>query len=515
MFEEVQTTILTAQSESDLGRLVELAEFWKIPYRKATAMGTNDIIFSSGITEKNTYASKDIPAIISPRGFEDAQKIAGRHNLRVKQATDRLALPVSSSETVRLETSAYRYEGADIEPILSTNSNQILVRVRGTTKYLLCLDILGQYEEFLYGGIDDFPSRFFKTLSKIPIPYSIIPGKVRNWSLRRSLKDSGITVEPASVEFLRILFLASLASICNKPIPRLRFWKPGKSYALVVTHDVETKEGLHRGTSQLLEIERSLEVNSTWNIPSDRYKLSPEILHDISKFGNIGAHDTKHDGRLILSPLSEKIRRAKQAKQKLERLSGKKVRGFRAPLLQHSGELLDAVGKAGYEYDSSVPTLEMLSPTSMTSHGVRTVFPFQYAGIWEVPVSLPQDHQLIKIFGLSPKEAGKKIFSEATHVKALGGVCTLLIHPDYDYGLPENGDDYKKILEHFTNDASCQVTTMENLVDWWKKRMDSTIDPSTAQVIHPRNHSTSQDQLANMELVHGFGPTGFKVEAKY
>jgi hypothetical protein len=72
------------------------------------------------------------------------------------------------------------------------------------------------------------------------------------------------------VESLRTIFLASLV-LSSGPVPRIAFWKRGKSYALAVTHDIETKAGLEKGAPRLMTIERNLGIRSTWNVPSARY----------------------------------------------------------------------------------------------------------------------------------------------------------------------------------------------------------------------------------------------------
>src|SRR5207245_11021107 len=151
-------------------------------------------------------------------------------------------------------------------------------------------------------------------------------------------------------------------------------------------------------------------VASECNITRERYPISSQLLISLAGAGEVGAHDTKHDGRLIFESFENKVERVGRCKSRLESLCKKEVRGFRAPLLQHGQELLAALGKAGYMYDSSAPSWEPLSPTSFRPHGVGTVFPFFVSGLLEIPVSLPQDHQLIRVSGLATSEAVEELF---------------------------------------------------------------------------------------------------------
>src|SRR3989449_733145 len=274
-------------------------------------------------------------------------------------------------------------------------------------------------------------------------------------------------------------------------IPFVGFWKRGKDYALAVTHDVETREGLENGCMRLYDVEQKLHVRSTWNVPSDRYPLSNDILSKLAVAGELGAHDTRHDGRLVLADFEAKVKRVGECRTTLEQLSGKEVRGFRSPLLQHSHEIVEALGKAGYTHDSSIPSWEILSPTSLGPHGIGTVFPFIASGIVEVPVSLPQDHQLLRVVGLNAPESIELLHKFSHWISSLGGACVLLVHPDYDFGLPENQDEYRRLLEVFTQDPKCDIITLDEIARWWshRDRVSWSLENGRMQVNMPDEQS--------------------------
>lgn len=505
------TAILSSTSDQNLERLTEFAEFWKIPYTRQITSVQSDPIFSSGKNDIATTSSH--PTVVSPSSTEDARKIASDYGITLRQRETTLTLPGRNRELVRLDTIIHEFQGSKLEPVISSNDGTpLLSRIEGTRVHLLSLDIVHEYEERLYDGIEDAPSTRFKITSKLPVPYSLVPRPIRDWSLRRSLKRGQYEKEPAPVEFLRLAFIATLITISENPIPHIAFWRAGKTHAMAITHDVETSRGLNQGTKQLLQIEKDAKVRSNWNIPTDRYKITARVLTELAKQGDVGAHDTSHDGRLILLTLEDKISRVRQAKEKLEKLTGTTVFGFRAPLLQHSRELLSAISMAGYEYDSSTPSSEWVSPTSSKPHGTGTVFPFQYDGIWEIPVSLPQDHQLTRIRQLSTKEAVKVTLKAASHVRALGGVCVLLVHPDYDYASPENEQDYRQLVESFTADPECTVMTMKEVVTWWKLRTDARISISDSELrIVNRTGREDRSTGLHIETITGYDQNGLRV----
>jgi peptidoglycan/xylan/chitin deacetylase (PgdA/CDA1 family) len=508
-------TILASRLERNKSRLAEFAEFWKIPYTTRMNPEQSSVIFSSGRIDQWKTIN---PIIISPMGAEDFGRIASDYRLGLNTSETLLEVPVNKDCKASIRAAVNEFVGPQLQTILGFNDKRILSRVEGTKIHLLSLDLVGEYDRLIYGGLEDTPSSRFRLVSKFPLAYSIVPSSVRNWSLRRSLNSANDQDERRGpVECLRAIFLASIAAVSEKPIPRIAFWKPDKSFSMAITHDVETRNGLEIGAPQLLRVEKDLSVRSTWNIPSDRYPLSKQAVKTIADNGDIGAHDTAHDGRLILLPLAEKIHRADRAREKLERLSETKVRGFRAPLLQHSAELLIAVGKAGYEFDSSVPSWEALSPTSLKPHGVGTVFPLQLDGTWEIPVSLPQDHQLIRIQGLSTEEAIEQTSHIANWIRGLHGSCVLLIHPDYDYAFQKNEKDYRHLIDLFQNDSSCDIMTMKELLDWWTRRSHAeirTID-GDLRIVSQELTKTTEEVLEGpgLELVTGYDDEGFRVEA--
>ena len=57
----------------------------------------------------------------------------------------------------------------------------------------------------------------------------------------------------------------------------------------------------------LKKIEEKYDVQSAWYVPSNRYKLNDDSIRQLSNHGEVGAHDTKHDGRLVHLSKKEKL----------------------------------------------------------------------------------------------------------------------------------------------------------------------------------------------------------------
>src|SRR5437773_10971977 len=98
-----------------------------------------------------------------------------------------------------------------------------------------------------------------------------------------------------------------------------------------------------------MEVEGRLKIRSTWNIPSDRYPLNAASLTNLAKNGEVGAHDTKHDGRLVFLSVRELTLRLASCRAEIESRADQKIQGFRAPLLQHSLGLAEALSHSRSE----------------------------------------------------------------------------------------------------------------------------------------------------------------------
>ncbi len=501
---------LRASSERNLRILQEMAEFWKIPYSTKSGATNDTIVFSSGPIARET--EWNIPRIISPSSLDEARSIARRLDLRVDSRETTVRMPVSKNVYTGIKTTVHEFTGPGLTPLLSSDSVVLLSRVRDNRTYLLAVDIASDYHLRVHSGLYDPPSLRFRLATRLPFSYNTIPSFMRKRTFRTNLRPDDLTAEKIGpVECLRTVFLASLSKVAQRPIPRLWFWRRGKTHAVVATHDVETRAGLKLGTRQLLQVEAKIGIRSTWNIPSTRYPITPDDLTPLAKAGEIGGHDTTHDGRLVLLNPTKMVERLRDCRLGLEEKGHVKVSGFRSPLLQHSRELLSATSRAGFTFDSSVPSWELLSPTSFKPHGVGTVFPFPVDGTLEIPVTLPQDHQLVRAMGLKPSEAVERWRELSSWIKRVGGVCVLLVHPDYEFALPEFMSEYEMILRILFETGSDHMT-MGQLAEWWRLRSSVKLEVSDGEVkIKPESFDRTPENL-EVQLVNSYGEDGFAVE---
>jgi len=315
------------------------------------------------------------------------------------------------------------------------------------------LKLKEEFKEKLLEKLNKKPAKLFKIITSTPIPYTIIPRKIRDKLLRTKTEKQSthrLELEEIRQKILeKIIRENNITTVDNRRI-------------CVITHDIDTEKGLKRAL-RLKKIEEKYEVESTWFIPTQQYKLGKKIVKRLSENSEIASHSTKHDGKLILLRKNKKVERLRQSKAELEEIIEREVVGFRTPLLQHNLEIIEAVKEAGYKYDSSTPTWEPLHPTTMKPNGIQLTNPLKINGIIEVPVTLPQDHQMLHILKLTPKQTIKQWIKLMKQIIKLRGISVFLIHPEYGFANREYLEDYQKLIKTM---KEMKTITLNNLLKY-------------------------------------------------
>jgi len=269
-------------------------------------------------------------------------------------------------------------------------------------------------------------------------------------------------------------------------------WPEGKKFALVLTHDVETAEGLDK-CLKLVELDKSLGFRSSFNFIADEYRLFPELRLYLEQQGfEVGVHGLRHNVNLFKS----KTTFQESAKRINQYLKDWQSVGFRAPSMYHN---LDWIGDLDIQYDSSTFDTDPFEPQP---DGVGTIFPFWVPptrnplpefdcseagtrnskpetvlrnGFIELPYTLPQDHTLFVIMGEKNIDIWKK---KLDWIAEHGGMALLITHPDY-MNFEEKKDGigeypityFTEFLEYIKNEYKDQYWNAlpKDIADFWTK----------------------------------------------
>jgi predicted glycosyltransferase len=215
-------------------------------------------------------------------------------------------------------------------------------------------------------------------------------------------------------------------------------WPEGKQFALVLTHDVESRAGLDK-CEQLMALEKSVGFRSSFTlIPRGEYEVTREIREKMTGEGfEVAVHDCFHDGKLFLS--EDEFRR--NAPEINRHLRDWGAVGFRSGFMLHNLEWLHELE---IEYDLSTFDTDPFEPQP---EGKGTIFPFWVprpadggrlpvdSGRWpgddgyaELPYTMPQDSTL---FLLLRQKGIETWCRKLDWIASRGGMALLNVHPDY------------------------------------------------------------------------------------
>jgi hypothetical protein len=268
-------------------------------------------------------------------------------------------------------------------------------------------------------------------------------------------------IEPARHE-LHTYLLETLAGVAGCPVPAIATWPHGRTWAVVLTHDVETADG-QDSVHRMREIEERAGFRSSWNFVPERYRVDERLLHDLAEQGfEVGVHGLRHDGRDLESPST--LRKRLPAIRRYAAAWG--AVGFRAPATQRGWDMMPTLG---FDYDSSYPDTDPYEPQR---GGCCSWLPFFNRDLVELPITLVQDHTLFVILG---EPDGSAWIDKLAYLRQVGGMALLITHPDYM--LDESRlAAYSNLLARVSNDDDVWRALPREVSAWWRRRAASRVE---------------------------------------
>lgn len=266
-------------------------------------------------------------------------------------------------------------------------------------------------------------------------------------------------VEPALHDLVDLV-LQRAADAAGEPVPSIAPWPRGRTWALVLTHDVETSRG-RDAIERVRAIEAALGLRSAWNLVPERYEVPGSLVEHLKAAGcEVGVHGLRHDGR-DLDAWDMRESRLPEMQRWARRWGSA---GFRSPATHRVWE---AMPKLGFAYDSSYPDTDPFEPMA---GGCCSCLPFFNQDMVELPITLTQDHTLFVILRRDESLWREKV----EYLRARGGMALLIVHPDY---MRDDGRlaAYRRLLESVRDDPAVWTPLPHEVADWWRRRAATSL----------------------------------------
>ncbi|HEX3831630.1 MAG TPA: hypothetical protein VHW04_06635 [Solirubrobacteraceae bacterium] len=266
-------------------------------------------------------------------------------------------------------------------------------------------------------------------------------------------------VEPALHDLVDLVRQA-VADAAGYAVPYIEPWPSGYSWALVLTHDVETEFGA-RAVDLVRGVEATAGYRSSWNLVPERYPVPDELVRDLKEAGcEVGVHGLRHDGRDL-----ESLRTLECRLPEIRRWASRwGAAGFRSPATHRVWSWMP---RLGFDYDSSYPDTDPYEPMG---GGCCSWLPFFNDEMVELPITLPQDHTVFVI--LRRDESLWR--AKAELLRGRGGMALAITHPDY---MLAGGrlDAYRRLLDHFGDDVTAWKALPCEVSVWWRRRAATSL----------------------------------------
>ncbi len=252
-----------------------------------------------------------------------------------------------------------------------------------------------------------------------------------------------------------------VTSISGVPVPWIDVWPLGKSWAFVLTHDVETDAGVE-ARELLRDAERQHGYRSSWNFVPERYALDQDVVRQLhSDECEVGVHGLRHDGRDLATRrmLSQRLPAMHAAAERWDAV------GFRSPATQRHWRLMPLLE---FDYDTSYTDTDPYEPQP---GGCCTYWPFFNEDLVELPITLPQDHTLFRVL----RDVDPDLWRDkARQLRQRGGMVLVLAHPDYADD-PVMLEAWEGLLAEFADDPTMWQALPREIAAWWRHRSASSL----------------------------------------
>lgn len=283
------------------------------------------------------------------------------------------------------------------------------------------------------------------TSSRLPFSYQAIPLPVRTaiGHVLGRVQRNRTRLWAAYPRWPLDLSTDFVADLCGAPSSPFA----GGPTPVLLSHDIDTSEGLGNLVAHFLSIEESVGARSSNYVVPCAWEIEHRLLEETSRRGHeIGIHGYDHRNRTPFVGAEERRQRIEAARPLVERYG---ITGYRAPSLLRTEALLAGLGEL-YRYDSSIPTSGGLFP--VPNNGCATARPFRIGKLIEIPLTLPRDGSLA-FLGHRPDEILAMWRQCAERIAASGGIVSLLTHCESRFS--GNGpmlSAYRRFLEYLAAD---------------------------------------------------------------
>lgn len=247
------------------------------------------------------------------------------------------------------------------------------------------------------------------------------------------------------------------------------------------------------GVPRLLKLFDKYHIKASWFIPGHSIETFPDQVRMIvEKNHEVGAHGYSHENPISMTPQQEEDV-LKKSVDLIQKVSGKKPRGYVAPWWEMSAATPDLLLKYGFKYDHSEGHDDFQPYYARVGESWTKIDFSKPASVWMKPLSRGRIIDLVEIPGtwyiddLPPMMFMKKVpnshgFVNPRDIEQMWkdqfdwvyrefdyAIFPLTIHPDVS-GRPQVLLMHERLIEYFNSHEGVRWVTFEEIAEDFRRR---------------------------------------------
>jgi len=247
------------------------------------------------------------------------------------------------------------------------------------------------------------------------------------------------------------------------------------------------------GTPRLLKLFEKYKLRTSWFIPGHSIETFPRQMRQVVDAGHeIGAHGYAHENPVSMTPRQEEDVLARSV-ELIEKLSGRRPRGYVAPWWEMSHTTGELLVKHGFSYDHSQSYRDFIPFYARVGDRWSKIDYSTAAAAWMHPLEHGREIDLVDIganwyiddlppmmfMKASPNSHG---FVNPRDIEQLWrdqfdwvyreldyGIFPITIHPDVS-GRPQVLLMLERLIEYFSDHEGVRWVTMEEIAEDFRRR---------------------------------------------
>jgi len=274
--------------------------------------------------------------------------------------------------------------------------------------------------------------------------------------------NSVIGVQEDYINFDK-LFRNSINWLTHKPIIFAKDWPEGYDAAIIITPTLS--EEIYN-INNLCPILASEGVRATFFVDPSKAEANPDLIRSLLKYGDISAITdigylaSVNDTNNKLNDFNLQLYKLKEAKQRLEAVTKRPVRGFLPTYGLFDQNSIQALIDAGYHY---------ILTDSLTDRSVPNTIIKGEKAVISMTKTARDDYEVIRNFGLKEPEFQLYTYEEdLDRVIFEGGLYILKMHTEY-----QCKKEYVNVIRDLIKKLKKKnywIATADQIHDWWMRK---------------------------------------------